>query len=198
MVTTTTLREQYRNLTDEHLIRIAVHESDDLTPEAETVLGDELLARGLSEQYLQIVKARATVRDERPSVRLLERLRVCPCPECGSTQDRLNARYVARAMSFLIVTTYRKDILVACPACIRSKAVESLAISALIGWWGLPWGPIRAIQSIWINSKSISLKVDYSAPSQELQDLVRQNPAYALSIVEQYEAESAQPRAEQE
>jgi hypothetical protein len=26
-------------------------------------------------------------------------------------------------------------------------------LSLLLGWWGIPWGPIYTIQSIWINFK---------------------------------------------
>ena len=26
-------------------------------------------------------------------------------------------------------------------------------LSLLLGWWGIPWGPIYTIQSLWVNLK---------------------------------------------
>jgi hypothetical protein len=26
-------------------------------------------------------------------------------------------------------------------------------ISAVAGWWGIPWGPVYTIQSLWVNAK---------------------------------------------
>jgi hypothetical protein len=28
-----------------------------------------------------------------------------------------------------------------------------MALSLLAGWWGIPWGPIYTIQSIWVNAR---------------------------------------------
>jgi len=32
-----------------------------------------------------------------------------------------------------------------------SKGVPWTLLTLVVGWWGIPWGPIRTIQSIWIN-----------------------------------------------
>jgi hypothetical protein len=37
----------------------------------------------------------------------------------------------------------------------QSAAVKGLIftlLSILVGWWGIPWGPIWTVQSIWINA----------------------------------------------
>ena len=31
------------------------------------------------------------------------------------------------------------------------KGLEFVLISLLFGWWGIPWGPIYTIQSLWVN-----------------------------------------------
>lgn len=31
------------------------------------------------------------------------------------------------------------------------KGVGFTAISLLLGWWGIPWGPIYTVQSVWVN-----------------------------------------------
>jgi hypothetical protein len=33
------------------------------------------------------------------------------------------------------------------------KGLPFTLLSLLLGWWGIPWGPIYTIQSIWINPK---------------------------------------------
>ncbi|HEY4214633.1 MAG TPA: hypothetical protein VGM84_24365 [Steroidobacteraceae bacterium] len=33
------------------------------------------------------------------------------------------------------------------------KAVGFTIISVLLGWWGIPWGPIWTVQTIWTNSR---------------------------------------------
>ena len=33
------------------------------------------------------------------------------------------------------------------------KGVKFTLLSVLFGWWGIPWGPIWTIQSIWNNSR---------------------------------------------
>jgi hypothetical protein len=33
-----------------------------------------------------------------------------------------------------------------------TKGLGFTALSALVGWWGIPWGPIYTVQSIWVNS----------------------------------------------
>ena len=33
------------------------------------------------------------------------------------------------------------------------KGLPFTLLSLVLGWWGIPWGPIYTIQSIWINFK---------------------------------------------
>src|SRR5687767_8709049 len=33
------------------------------------------------------------------------------------------------------------------------KGLPFTLLSLLLGWWGIPWGPIYTIQSIWVNLK---------------------------------------------
>jgi hypothetical protein len=33
------------------------------------------------------------------------------------------------------------------------KGLPFTLLSLLLGWWGIPWGPIYTIQSIWLNFK---------------------------------------------
>jgi hypothetical protein len=31
------------------------------------------------------------------------------------------------------------------------KGLPWILLTFFLGWWGIPWGPIRTVQSIWIN-----------------------------------------------
>ena len=31
------------------------------------------------------------------------------------------------------------------------KGIPFTLLSLLLGWWGIPWGPIYTVQSVWIN-----------------------------------------------
>ena len=33
------------------------------------------------------------------------------------------------------------------------KGIGFSAIALLLGWWGIPWGPIYTIQSLWVNCR---------------------------------------------
>jgi len=50
----------------------------------------------------------------------------------------------AYAISMLIVTLRRPSAIMFVPAgkSSRSKAIPYIVVSLLLGWWGIPWGPI--------------------------------------------------------
>jgi hypothetical protein len=31
------------------------------------------------------------------------------------------------------------------------KGLPWIVLTVLLGWWGIPWGPIRSVHSLWIN-----------------------------------------------
>ena len=33
------------------------------------------------------------------------------------------------------------------------KGLPYTLLSLLLGWWGIPWGPIYTVQSIWLNTR---------------------------------------------
>ncbi|MCB0698127.1 MAG: hypothetical protein KDC07_12230, partial [Chitinophagaceae bacterium] len=55
------------------------------------------------------------------------------------------------------LTNYEKRVRVGCPSCLKKKNATALAGSLVAGWWGIPWGPIRTLQSIWINLSNMRL-----------------------------------------
>jgi hypothetical protein len=65
------------------------------------------------------------------------------------------ARFVMYYYTFsVLVMTYRRgsDIHYIRPD--KSRVAPGLPftlLSLLVGWWGIPWGPIYTVQSVWIN-----------------------------------------------
>ena len=81
-------------------------------------------------------------------------LRGLHCPSCGSNEQALNGTMVGTVMSFVVMTRYTKKFKIACPSCLDKANNSALATTALLGWWGLPWGIIRSVQAIGRNVKS--------------------------------------------
>lgn len=180
MTTTERLEEHYSLLADQKLLRIAVYEARGLTPEALIVLNNELRERGLLEQVKDLIDVQTKVLDESELDSLVEELRSCPCPKCGKSDQDLNAWTITRVMGFLVVTLYRKGLMIACPVCIKKEAKEATAIS-ISGLFGFPFGIILMVRAIWKNRKVI--KHDMIRPSEELRNFVRQQPGAVLDMI---------------
>ena len=84
--------------------------------------------------------------------------------------------------SAVVFTSYQKKAVVACPDCLGAEARRGLWTSALLGWWGVPWGPIRTIQSISVNLSTIRSRSSLEA-TPVLRDAVRRNPGASAAMV---------------
>ena len=67
------------------------------------------------------------------------------CSNCG--QVTAQPRYVVfrHVVSFLLGTVRSPVQGIFCAACARKKALKATAISAMAGWWGVPWGPVWTV-----------------------------------------------------
>jgi hypothetical protein len=65
------------------------------------------------------------------------------------------ARFVTYYYTYsVLVMTYRRGSDIHYIRPYKSRVVPGLRftlLSLLVGWWGIPWGPIYTVQSIWIN-----------------------------------------------
>jgi len=149
------LRQRYAYFSDEEIAELAVRRADQLTAEGLTVLQEEVRKRGLSAKLDAPLSVQAHPIAPGDLQNLAMRLRQSPCPECGSPDMLLNAFEIAKAKSFLLLTAYSQKLMVACPDCIRACAKKANLLTLLMGWWGLPWGPIRTLQAASKNDKAI-------------------------------------------
>jgi len=147
------LRKNYERYSDDQLIRIATTDASGLFPEAIQILREEIKRRGISENLLNGINIQRKEISELELLEYCEILRTQPCPVCGSGSSKLNATLVANVLSFVVMTNYEKKLLVACPDCLLKANRNAMIKSALFGWWGIPWGIVRTIQSLILNNK---------------------------------------------
>lgn len=147
------LRKNYQSFDDNKLTRIATEEAASLRPEALAVLKEVIKERGLSEDVLRGADVQVSNITEKSLLEYAELLRGQPCPICGTTTEKLNATIAATVKSFIIITNYKKELKIACPACLDKQNESATLTSGLLGWWGLPWGIIRTVQALMLNSK---------------------------------------------
>jgi hypothetical protein len=148
------VQERYQRMSDDELIRIATQDAYGLTSEAVEVVKAEIHKRGLDENISKGVEAQNkeyTIEEVDVYCDIVSNL---SCPSCGSTAERLNATLTGEVMSFVFFTTYNKKIKVGCPHCLDKANNNALTKTALLGWWGFPWGVIRTPQAIALNIKS--------------------------------------------
>lgn len=81
-------------------------------------------------------------------------IRQLPCPVCKQATQPLNGNLIYTVYSFLILTTYRRDVLIACPVCLNKAHNRAILKTVLLGWWGFPWGLIKAPQYVYLNLKA--------------------------------------------
>jgi hypothetical protein len=147
------LRKNYEKFDDRKLIRIASEEASGLRPEALELVKTIIKERGLSEQITKAIDVQLEKITEAQLLEYSELLRRLPCPVCNGVFDKLNATITATVISFVVMTSYRKKVKIACPQCLDKQNNDAMIKSALLGWWGFPWGIIRTPQALIFNNK---------------------------------------------
>jgi hypothetical protein len=148
------VQEAYQRMPDDELVRIATQDATGLTPEAIDIVKSEILRRGLDVNIAKGVDVQNrdyTIEDIDAYCNIISQLN---CPFCGSAAEKLNATVTAEVMSFVVFSVYNKKVKIGCPGCLSKANNNALAKTVLLGWWGIPWGVIRTVQSIAVNIRS--------------------------------------------
>jgi hypothetical protein len=177
------LAEHYREMPEEQLLQIALHEASGLTPEALTVLYAEIEARGLGPMVGRAVHAQTVSLSHSDIEVLVEAVRRQVCPECGRSERLLNGGVIADAKSFVLFTTFNKQTAIACPECLAALAKRAALMTAVLGWWGFPWGPIRTLQALANDIRTMRQRSREDATA-VLWQFVEENPGVAMAFAE--------------
>ncbi|WP_183560138.1 hypothetical protein [Mucilaginibacter sp. SP1R1] len=168
------LKANYKGLSDDKLTRLAVSEAASLRPEALDLLKAEIKSRGLDKGIINGINVQLSEVDDYHLENYLYIIRNQQCPVCGDTHQQLNAAVNGTVMSFILITHYKKKMLIACPPCLQKANKKATLTTALLGWWGFPWGIIRSVQALVRNTKS-GKQVKYNNPTDALTSFVKNN-----------------------
>lgn len=75
------------------------------------------------------------------------------CEICGGGPAR--AETYMWVMSFVLVTRYLEYAATLCRPCATRTGLQEQVKSALVGWWGFPWG-LRTLQALWVNARALA------------------------------------------
>lgn len=146
------IRKNYRNFDDYKIERIASEDAGKLRPEVLEILKAEIKKRNLNLNLIDVVDSQIKELTELEFNEYSNILKNHTCPICKSKTQKINATIVGRVVSMLILTNYEKSLKVACSDCLDEMHRKANLKSAILGWWGFPWGPIQTIRSFIFNS----------------------------------------------
>lgn len=134
------VRNHYAKMDNAKLESIAKFEMALLEPEVQPIVIAEIKRRGLDENLLVGIEAQTKELSEAEVYELRDKIKGLACPSCGKTGQGLVGGIVRKVRSFLIITTYERRPIIACPACVEAERKSQLIKNSLLGWWGIPWG----------------------------------------------------------
>ncbi len=148
------IAEYYSRMSDQELIRVSTQDARGLRPEVFEVIEKEIKKRNLNPDLLKGALAQNKEYTIEELEKYSEKLRKLACPICGQTEQKLNGTIAHIVKSFLIFTTYKTEPFIACPRCLDKKNNDALISSAILGWWGIPWGILKTPAYIYRNVKA--------------------------------------------
>lgn len=147
------IAEFYSKKTDSQLIQIATEKAQGLRPGVLEIIETEIKKRNLNPNFFEGAKAQNKEYSLEEITELSQRLRSLPCPLCGNKTAKLNGTIMHTAKSFIFFSFFRKELIIGCPDCLDRKNQESITSTALLGWWGIPWGILKTPFYIYNNIK---------------------------------------------
>lgn len=94
----------------------------------------------------------------------------CPC--CGGSGP-VDVTTSYKIWSAIVVTTWSSSPEISCRSCGRKRQIKGLLVSAVAGWWGVPWGLIITPVQIARNIRGLFRVYDPYRPSAQLESAVR-------------------------
>lgn len=166
------LKKRYSLLPDEDLLRIAMKDSADLTPEAFHVMIQELERRKLKESVAGAIDIQLQYLSAQDLRHYCDLIQKKPCPNCGKDKSTLNAILLAQVTSLVFITFSETKLCIACPACLKEKNKDAQLKTWLFGLWGI--GIFATIKSLSLNYK-MAKYIGSETPTPVLENFVVEN-----------------------
>lgn len=148
------IEKTYERMTNDELIKITTKDAQGLRPEVFGIIEHEIKKRNLNPGLLNAAFAQNKDYKLEEVETYAEFLRALPCPDCGNTKDKLNGTICHTVKSFIFFTTYGTKPVIACPDCLNKANNSATLSTALLGWWGFPWGLLKTPLYIYRNQKA--------------------------------------------
>ncbi len=102
------------------------------------------------------------------------------CPECGGAGP-VDVHTSHQVTSVLVMTSWNSRPKVCCRSCGVKSQLGGLAWSAVLGWWGFPWGPLLTPIQIVRNLLGLIRPPQASEPTAQLRKMVNLELASQLA-----------------
>jgi hypothetical protein len=145
--------DTYRKMSDQELIDLSIFEARSLTTHAKAVLKLELSDRRLGEPFIRSIDAQRSLYTEDEFLRYSNMLAQLDCPICKESNGRLNSTLTGEVISLVVMTEYWTSFKLGCRKCLDKANRNAIIKTAVFGWWGIPFGIIRTVQSLMLNVK---------------------------------------------
>ena len=73
------------------------------------------------------------------------------CSRCDKISAQPRIVIFKTVMSFVLVTLRKPKSGIYCSDCAKKESVKASVITWLLGWWGVPWGPVYTVQVLLSN-----------------------------------------------
>ena len=168
------IRKNYRNFDDDKIESLAKSDAKKLRPEVVPILIEEIKRRNLSENLIASIEVqlKKVSKEELDKYNLL--IQTQACPECQSKTKKLNAIILTEVISMILLTRTTKHFKIACPDCLTVFRKKSDNKTLLLGWWGIPWGIIKTLGALRINSKMAKI-IDLEEPNDIFKAFIIEN-----------------------
>jgi hypothetical protein len=98
------------------------------------------------------------------------------CPKCNGAGP-VDVHVSHRVWSAVFLTSWNSTPQISCRSCGLKSQLTGTAFSAVLGWWGVPWGLVLTPIQIGRNLFGASRPPDPSKPSAQFEKIVRMNVA---------------------
>lgn len=151
------IKINYSKFDDFKLEYLAKNEVGSLEPEVISILIAEIKKRGLDLNLEKGIEAQSKELTENELNEIINKIVNLTCPECGQRNTPLVGSWIRTVKSLIILTSYKKVPIITCNSCAEKKKKNAMLSTALLGWWGVPFGllrtPIALIQTLTDNKK---------------------------------------------
>jgi len=143
-----TIKETYAQMYDSEIEDLASQEAHELHPEVLEILIDEIKRRDLNLSLIDEVTNSTEPISEEEFLEFAKQIVHSSCPTCGEREEKLRAAYIRTVWSIGVMTSWKTKSVICCSACMKKKHIIAIVITALLGWWGFPWGIFKTSSAL--------------------------------------------------